>query len=366
MIFETGKTPLDLAVADFTQDKILDIVTVNRNDNSLTIFIGIGDGSFYDGTHVDMRDGSTWIPSVGELSKTGARRESGDGPTSVAAGDLNRDGLIDLVVTQCFNFCHRGGFTLFYGDGQGRFKHAGYTEHGVSPYNVTLVDLNQDQYLDIVSSDLPGNQLIAWLSDGQGGYHNPSLKLKTGKKPIAVQAADVDQNGWLDLVSSNFGEGTASIFLAKGNGDFELPVTYPLGRLPYSIALEDFSGDQIPDLVVAHSSRQGSLAIHRGDGKGSFMPSEEFSTGRRLVYIESSDIDHDGNRDLIATTTEAKYAVIFFGRGDGTFDAEDVKIPSENQVYSMKAADFNGDGTQDLASIDFKKSSLFIALGKAR
>src|ERR1700684_885460 len=75
--FQVGSTPESLAIADFNQDRILDLAVANVNSNTITLLQGNGAGGF---------------------SPLGNPLPVGTNPFSVVAGDFNRDGKPDLAV----------------------------------------------------------------------------------------------------------------------------------------------------------------------------------------------------------------------------------------------------------------------------
>lgn len=332
----------------------MDLVTVNRNDDSISLFVGKGDGSFYAARNIALKDGRFL---------TDAPQDMGVGPTSVAIGDLNKDGYPDMVVTRCLDHCTKGSFVFLYGKGNGEFYPPAHKMGGVAPYNLTLADLNEDGYPDLVSSDYPSSELLVLLSDGKGKFEEP-YSYPTGRKPISLEISDLDRDGYLDVVSSDHGDLGSTIYYGESGGRLGRRQFYRTATLPYSIALGDMNHDGLPDLVVAHSTPEGKISIHLGDGEGNFKNSDELEVGNPLIFVALADFDKDGNLDVITTNVNEQYAVVYFGLEDGILDRNFIRIPSENKIYSLALGDFNSDGFIDLASVDFEKGTLFIALGK--
>jgi hypothetical protein len=74
----TGRNPQSVAVGDFKSDGIQDLAVANPNDNTVTILLGKGDGTFPNSQLVTL--------------------PSGTAPNSVTVADFNGDGFSDVVV----------------------------------------------------------------------------------------------------------------------------------------------------------------------------------------------------------------------------------------------------------------------------
>jgi hypothetical protein len=125
--FATGNTPTSVATADFNGDSIRDLVVTNFADNTVSLFLGNGDGTFR---------ARTDTPAA-------------TGPSSVAVGDFNFDGRQDMVVTnQTSNTA-----SVFLGIGDGTVAARLDLPVGNSPVDIVAADLNGDGRLDIVTAN---------------------------------------------------------------------------------------------------------------------------------------------------------------------------------------------------------------------
>jgi len=132
--YNTGPNPTSVAVADFNADGKLDLVVAtngNISNNTVSILLGNGDGTFQ--AHVDYQTGSS-------------------NPSSVAVGDFNGDGKLDLVVADLFSTDVR----LLLGNGDGTFGTAASYAAGAGPSSVAVGDFNDDGRLDIAVADAGG------------------------------------------------------------------------------------------------------------------------------------------------------------------------------------------------------------------
>jgi len=349
VLYSTGKGPLDIVAAFVDDDEFVDLVVANRNDNSLTIRFGDGDGGFDDEMTLDLPDLDS--PPYG--------------PVSLVATDFDDDGITDLVVTQCQNACNQGSFVFLRGFGNGDFAEIHRVDAGKAPYNVSVGDFNQDGVDDFAATDYPSDQVIV-LASGGAGYYDDPIFLPTGNQPIALVVADLNGDGSDDIITSNHSptEGTSTIYFSQASGGSGEPESYELGPLPYSIALGQLNPevDDYPDLAVAHSTEQGYVSIHLGDGKGGFEWVQDIQSTEPLIFVELADIDEDDVQDIVVMNVNRQFAEVFFNDGRGDFEPEPFLIPSENRIYSAAIEDFNGDGVLDIASVDFELNTLFIAI----
>jgi len=339
VFYQTGEHPLDVVVVDINMDGYQDALTANRNGKSISIFGGNGDGSFEDLT-----------PLASDLA-----------PSSLAVGDMDGNGSLDIVAGLCGPMCQENYVGVFSGKGDGQFDHTSVIGVSGVPYNITLGDFNEDSFLDIAFSDYPGARIGLLLSRGDGSFVESSLPAQS--KTIALVAGDLNHDSKLDLVTSNHGAGTSSVYLALAAGQFGDEIVVPTGELPYAIALSDVNGDEHLDLLVAHSTDPGAISIFAGRGDGKFEKYQGIKAEDRLVFIETADFDRDGSPDIIVTRNQQTRASVYINRGDGTFADSSIEIPAENKIYSLAVSDLNGDRFPDLVTVDYEQHNLAVALG---
>jgi hypothetical protein len=146
-----GKSPVGVAVGDFNHDGNLDMVSANEgsftsNANS-TSFLGFLDVSLGKGNGTFPSTTTYLLPSV--IANQVQQFPSSD---SIAVGDLNNDGNLDVVVTTSNSEGH-GYINVFLGQGDGSFKElAPFAINSASPGSIVLADLNGDGKLDLVTS----------------------------------------------------------------------------------------------------------------------------------------------------------------------------------------------------------------------
>lgn len=342
--YATGPTPFSVAVGDFNGDGRPDLVVTNsaaNAGNGVSVLLGNGDGTFQ--AHVDYAASSR--------------------PTSVAVGDFNKDGTLDLAVTNCFantlsvflgngdgTFRPRmdyatdinpqwlavadfngdgnldiatanygpdysgGSVSIFLGKGDGSFTSQGAYPAGVNPFGVLVGDFNRDTKVDLAVVNNNGSYGV-WILLGNGdGSFQPPVYYATGLNPRVGVVADLNSDGNLDLAIANCIENNVSILLGDGNGHFSTPVNYSVGAYVQTLAGADFDGDGILDLVAANSG-SGSVSVLKGNGNGTFQPHADFATGNGPMTVTVSDLNLDRAPDLVVTNTSDNTVTVLLNTG---------------------------------------------------
>ena len=138
-------SPTDLVAGDFNGDSILDLAVANSTTATIRVTIGVGDSTF------NPAQGST--PTAGTTSAS---------LRSIATGDFNLDGLLDIAVTSQAD----RNVSILLGQGTGAFMPKQDFTLGATadPTQLTVADLNKDGIPDIISTDQTNNGVTVLLS----------------------------------------------------------------------------------------------------------------------------------------------------------------------------------------------------------
>jgi hypothetical protein len=286
--------------------------------------------------------------------------DAGTSDYSVAVGDFNGDGKLDLVVADY----DTGVVCVLLGNGDGTFRPQVQYAVGTFPRGVAVGDFNGDGKLDLVVANSGGNNVSVLLGNGDGTFQL-AVNYSTGSSPWSVAVADFNGDGKLDLVVANSGSNNVSVLLGNGDGTFQAAVNYPTSAQPSSVGVGDFNRDGKLDLVTANGSSD-NVSVLLGNGDGTFRPHVDYSTGADAASVTVADFNDDGKLDLaVATTCYVSCATgvsILLGNGDGTFQAH-VDYPAGSDAFSTAVGDFNGDGKLDLAVANYGSLSVSVLLG---
>ena len=214
-------------------------------------------------------------------------------------------------------------------------------------------DLNGDGITDVVYAANGTSPLGV-------AFGSPSGFRPAGAYPQAVSVvtiADVNSDGKPDLVGAAGSGPTALllIYLNKGDGTFAAPVTTTittdtsLWPFPVSVTVGDFDGDGKPDVIETNSDA-GIFYFFHGNGDGTVAPPKAFAGHYLNAYqvVAAVDINGDGKLDLVVSVLNAAIVEVLLGNGDGTFQPEQALPGTYN--YTAVVADFNGDGVPDIAT----------------
>lgn len=280
--FATGLYPNSVAVGDFNGDGKPDLALANGS-GTVSILLGNGDGSFQ--PHVDY--------------------PAGPAAFSLAVGDFNGDGNLDLAVANN-NSNQNGTVSILLGNGDGTFQpHVDYPV-GTGPYSIAVGDFDRDGKLDLVVANYPLDSTVSVLLGNGDGTFKPQVTYATGRQPDSVVVGDLNGDGRLDLAVSNFADGTVSVLLGNGDGTFQPHVDYPAGSVPSSVIIGDFNGDGKLDLAMSNYAPgginvpPGYVNVLLGNGDGTFHAPAAFVAGPNPATVAVGDFNNDGTPDLVA------------------------------------------------------------------
>src|SRR5262245_44563133 len=235
--FSAGELPRTVTVADFNNDGKPDLLVSNTGESStpqsgLSVLLGNGDGSFQ--------------PAV-------TTNVLGQGAAlSVAVGDFNRDGLTDVAVTVPGSPANPAVEVLL-GKGDGSFQpNHQILSVGQNPLSVAAGDFDGNGALDLVTLNDTSGTLSLLLGNGDGSFR-PRVDLAVGAFPRALVVGDFNGDGRLDVVTAQQLSNSVSVLLGRGNGTFSPPQVFAASGqdfTPSSMAVGDMNGDGRPDLVI--------------------------------------------------------------------------------------------------------------------
>jgi len=338
--FPTRAQPNYVTVGDFNADGELDLAVANAGDNTVSILLGNGDGSFQ--TQTTYATGST--------------------PVSVTTGDFNGDGKLDLAVPNYFD----NAVSILLGNGDGTFQTQTTFATGANPVSVTTGDFNGDGKLDLAIANSNLNSVSILLGNGDGTFQTQTT-YATGKTPGSVTTGDFNGDGKLDLAIANSASNSVSILLGNGDGTFQTQTTFATGTYPYSVTTGDFNGDGILDLAVANSNcfispcGGGSVSVLLGNGDGTFQTQTTYATGGRPQSVTTGDFNGDGKLDLAVANVDDNTVSILLGNGDGTFQTQ-TSYATGADPLSLTTGDLNGHGSLDLAVANYGANTVSILL----
>ena len=328
--------PFSVATADLDGDGDLDLVTANFHAGTISILFNNGDGSF----------------------TNDVTYSAGVEPASIAIDDLDDDGDLDLVVSSGggvdINGPLPGTVSVLLNAGDGTFPDQTIHGLGIDPFSVDLGDLDGDGDLDMALAVRGSDAVQIMINNGDGTFV-VGTPVPAGDFSAFVVIGDLDGDGDLDLAVTNWTEDVVSIFLNNGGADFAARTTYAVGDGPIGLALDDLDDDGDLDLAVAILGPNDNLgdtaAVLLNDGDGAFANPVAYGVGNVPSSVTLTDVDADGDSDLIVTSLYDDTLSVLLNNGDALFAAE-VNYSVGNGPAFVAAGDFDDDDDLDLAVVN--------------
>jgi hypothetical protein len=226
--------------------------------------------------------------------------------------------------------------------------------------SVALGDLDNDGDLDIVSGTVPGEgkELIVWENEGTpfSGLWTPNDAGDLSYSVQSVAMGDLDNDGDLDIVSGDSG-GWLTVWENEGSPFTGAWTPNQVGQQFWGapVALGDLDNDGFLD--IASGDVAGDVVVWQNDStpfSDPWTPNDVGTSAADIWAVAVGDLNNDGKLDIVTgTTTEEDYELIIWQNDatpfTGTWTQNDVG-PSAGRVNSVAVGDLDNDGNLDIVS----------------
>jgi hypothetical protein len=280
-------TPYDVAAADLNKDGYPDVVTANYLSHTVGVLLNTPQGTF-----------AAVVPYAVNATSY---------PESLVLADVNQDSYPDIITGDL------GATTVsvLLNQRDGTFTLAGTYAIASSCLNISVAtgDLNQDGYLDIITATAGGpHEGVGLLLNKRDGTFEAVTTYPTspGSQPYGVAVGDVNGDGYPDVCTANYGTSTSDVFLTQKTGGLSSPRAYSTGSSSYptGIALGDLNGDTYLDLVTSNSgSDTASLLLNQQDGTFASALISSTGPGSAPYRVAVGAIPQDGRVAILTANS---------------------------------------------------------------
>lgn len=240
--------------------------------------------------------------------------------TSVAAGDVDADGDLDLFFSGGDSFAGAGKPRLCLNDGDGSFRARAVNGPPEVFSSTELIDLDSDADLDCLAGS------YTYFNDGVGNF---ALDPVLHGLPANHVVVELSGDGFPDVAAAN-----RQLRLNDGSGHFVAAPNLPAGPAASRISAGDVDGDLDADLLLTGGS---SPRLYRNDGGAVFS-----DVSGQLPAVANSglllvDVDADLDLDALGGTA------LFLNDGSGTFTNATGQLPGSGSAETILDADSDGD-----------------------
>lgn len=390
-----GSAARGIALTDLNGDGRLDVATSNLNANTVQVLLN-GPSDIYPGavfpagndTQLTFNITDRTIPSVaaGDFNRDGhldlatvhpaagtisVLMGAGNGtygpptaipvgsqPQAVVAADFDRDGVMDLAVANKAN----GTVSVLYGKGDGTFKSKINLGADAGTSDVIVADVNGDGRPDLVTANADGNTISVLLKNAGGGGFKDRINAAAGIDPRGVALGDLNGDGKLDAVVADSAGGGISVLFGTGDGHFTLQYSAGLwGPGPTAVALADLDHDGYLDVVLSDTGHN-AVRILRGNGTGIFPFGTSFESIPEPRRVTVADIDGDGWFEVLVGARLGQTYILY------PFEPSPPRGQRSWAVGSASGAvlafDANEDGATDLVAMDPRVEKVCVLLNQ--
>ncbi len=311
---------------------------------------------------------------------------TGTSPYSIATGDLNRDGKLDLAVANFnsntvsvfLNTTTTGALTPSF-SAKTDFTTGIYPLLVTYPASVVIGELNGNNKPDMAVTNWNINTEAVFLNTTTPGAATPSFSSKTdfstgsGSGPNFSAIGDLNLDNKLDLAVSNYNSKSVSVFLNITVPDASIPsfasrIDFSTGNNISSVAIGDLNGDGNPDLAATNYLYNTVSVFLNTTAAGVLVPSFsapiDFATGVSPRTVAIGDLNGDSKPDLAVANENSNTISVLLNTttpGASTPSFSDASnLTTGNNPFTVAISDLNFDDNSDLLVTNLNSNTVSV------
>jgi hypothetical protein len=297
-----GRQASPSETADFDGDGKVDLCVANIRDNTITVLLGNGDGTFR----------STFIAV-------------GSGPRGITVLDADGDGDIDIVNTNSGsdNLC------ILLNHGDGSFAAPVYFEGGgQGEWALDAADFDHDGILDLAVGLQVSQQVVIHHGVGDGSFA-PGTPRNCEGQVWQLNTGDVNGDGHTDVVVVNSNSDNAAVLTGDAAGRLGRASLYLPDAFALATDLGDLDGDGDLDWIT--SSFSGDWLLYRNNGAGVFQRHLSIVAPSAASCALLFDTNRDGDLDIVLIDEIADMILVL----ENTHGSTAVEKATMTQIRSL-------------------------------
>ena len=267
--------------------------------------------------------------------------------------DINRDGRLDIVAT------HRkplsqNALHIWLGDGAGAFRALPQTWPSPGYSGLAAGDIDRDGHLDLLAAS-HFSRFHTLLGDGAGQFTHHVVKTSDGY--TASELVDIDGDGQLDAILLGWQKTGIEIYRGNGGGSWTLATRLMAGAIGRDLALADVNGDGKVDIVVATANRSVIVYLQHHMGDWLAQPTGFTSATNEFRSLALGDINRDGHLDIALNgglqgprVNNGPDVYLGDGQGQWTPSSHGLKVAPSPPAWGIALGDVNQDGHLDIVA----------------